>query len=467
MKIEIKNKAKLSAISAVGAMVFVAFGAENDVRSLAMQWGDAVHVGAEKHLTGCVTHVSAIRDGVFVVADVQTPTAGVVVFADGARPEEGDIVKVYGKIESYLARAAVRADAWQKIAEAEPFDAPVAKYHDFRSGRLHARRLAFVGVARSQARESGGTTLVGLRWGRSEAFLRLPPSIDAAQLIGKRLRVTGCVFDDFDEKDLRYKGSVVEVTSGNDIILLDPEPSSIVLYALVAALVVLVIILAVLWIRTRAERARLKIVTLERKRMAADLHDTVEQHLATAKVMLSAMQMIPALPQEAKDAAQRVAAVLVHAKIEVRDAVNDLRSDKSMTLHEALAEIGKGIEKSGAARVRMNIATLDGKIAPSRLHDLVSIVREAATNAIKHGKARNIAIVADRRVTGNGERGTESGFVLRVLNDGKKFDVASTLGQGTGHFGISGMKERATRSGFALDFVSDEKWCGVKITIKT
>ena len=454
MKIEIKNKAKLSAISAVGAMVFAAFGAENDVRSLAMQWGDAVQVGAEKHLTGCVTHVSAIRDGVFVVADVQTPTAGVVVFADGARPEEGDIVKVYGRIVPYLARAAVRADSWQKIAEAEPFDPPVAKYHDFRSGRLHARRLAFVGVARSQARESGGTTLVGLRWGRSEAFLRLPPSIDAAQLIGKRLRVTGCVFDDFDEKDLRYKGSVVEVTSGNDIILLDPEPSSIVLYALVAALVVLVIILAVLWIRTRAERARLKIVTLERKRMAADLHDTVEQHLATAKVMLSAMQMIPALPQEAKDATRRVAAVLVHAKIEVRDAVNDLRSDKSMTLHEALAEIGKGIEESGAARVRINIATLDGKIAPSRLHDFVSIVREATTNAVKHGKARNIAIVADKNV-------------LRVLNDGEKFDATSALGPETGHFGLSGMKERATRSGFAIDFVSDEKWCGVKITIKT
>ena len=454
MKIEIKNKAKLSAISAVGAMVFAAFGAENDVRSIAMQWGDAVRIGEEKHLTGCVTHVSAIRDGVFVVADVQTPTAGVVVFADGARPEEGDIVKVYGRIVPYLARAAVRADSWQKIAEAEPFDPPVAKYHDFRSGRLHARRLAFVGVARSQAHEPGGTTLLGLRWGKSGAFVRLPSSIDAARLIGKRLRVTGCVFNDFDEKDGRYAGSVVEVSSSEDVLLLDPEPSNIVLYAIVAALGALVIVLAVLCVRSARERARLRIVTLERKRMAADLHDTVEQHLATAKVMLSAMQMIPALPEEAKDATRRVAEVLVHAKIEVRDAVNDLRSDRSKTLREALAEIGTGIEKSGFARVRMNIATLDNEIPPSRRHDLVSIVREAATNAVKHGKARNIAIVADENV-------------LRVLNDGEKFDVASALGPETGHFGLSGMKERATRSGFALDFVSDEKWCGVKITIKT
>ena len=463
MKIEIKNKAKLSAISAVGAMVFAAFGAENDVRSLAMQWGDAVRVGEEKHLTGCVTHVSAIRDGVFVVADVQTPTAGVVVFADGARPEEGDIVKVYGRIVPYLARAAVRADSWQKIAEAEPFEAPVAKYHDFRSGRLHARRLAFVGVARSQAHEPGGTTLLGLRWGKSEAFVRLPSSINAARLIGKRLRVTGCVFDEFDEKDRHYKGSVVEVSSPDDILLLDPEPSNILLYALVAALGALVLVLVVLWVRAARERARLKIVTQERKRMASDLHDTVEQHLATAKVMLSAMQMIPELPHEAKDAAKRVAAVLVHAKIEVRDAVNDLRSDKSMTLHEAVAEIGKGIEESGAARVRMRLAALDVEISPSRRHDLVSIVREAATNAVKHGKAGNIAIVADAGGTRSCASGT--GWALRILNDGEKFDAARALGPETGHFGLSGMKERAARSGFALSFVSDGRWCGVEVKI--
>ena len=80
------------------------------------------------------------------------------------------------------------------------------------------------------------------------------------------------------------------------------------------------------------------------------------------------------------------------------------------------------------------------------------IVREAITNAVKHGKAKNIALVAD-------------GFVLRVLNDGEPFDAEVALGPETGHFGLAGMQERAFRSRFKLSFGQEGKWVSVRIEV--
>ena len=185
--------------------------------------------------------------------------------------------------------------------------------------------------------------------------------------------------------------------------------------------------------------------------MVMEMSDYISRETAVKRftfVVLDCLGMEPTILAE--DVVEAIRA-LPAADVVSKGAYDQAVWERDLAISQ-LAEIGKGIEGSGAARVRMNIAALDAEISPSRLHDLVSIVREAATNAVKHGKAKNIVIVAEKNV-------------LKILNDGEKFDAASALGPETGHFGLSGMKERAARSSFALSFVSEGRWCGVEVRL--
>ena len=107
--------------------------------------------------------------------------------------------------------------------------------------------------------------------------------------------------------------------------------------------------------------------------------------------------------------------------------------------------------------------------AGTKARDIVAIAREAITNAVKHGKAKNVAIVCDaepeRTVTQaspNPSRG-KARFVLRILNDGEPFDAGKALGPESGHFGLSNMRERAKRSGMAIEWCREGKWMCVKV----
>ena len=89
--------------------------------------------------------------------------------------------------------------------------------------------------------------------------------------------------------------------------------------------------------------------------------------------------------------------------------------------------------------------------------DIVAIVREALTNAAKHGHARNAAIASDPLPDG--------GFVLTVANDGEPFDRERAAGPAEGHYGLSGMEERAARIGGKLSFGRKDAWTTVRLEV--
>ena len=64
------------------------------------------------------------------------------------------------------------------------------------------------------------------------------------------------------------------------------------------------------------------------------------------------------------------------------------------------------------------LAGLPAELLQGRMQDMVFIVREAITNAIKHGKAKRIVLLAEP---------DDGGASLRILNDGEPFDVAAAL----------------------------------------
>lgn len=104
---------------------------------------------------------------------------------------------------------------------------------------------------------------------------------------------------------------------------------------------------------------------------------------------------------------------------------------------------------------------LPNHLAGAVFSDLIGIVQEATTNALKHGNAKNIVLVSDP-LAGSGERG----FLLRVFNDGKPFDAATALGPESGHFGLAGMRERAKRNGMKISWGIEGRWSSVRVEVK-
>lgn len=215
-----------------------------------------------------------------------------------------------------------------------------------------------------------------------------------------------------------------------------------------------------LFVRANRRRIKSEAILEERRRMAVDLHDTVEQHLAGIGMTLKSMRHIaPGLPPQLADALAETSGMLAQAKAEIRQTVWNLRSDElfDCTPTELMRRLAKRTQRETALRVRTHLRGLPASLPHGLLSNVVYIVQEAMTNAIKHADARNIAIVSDP---------CGGGFVLRVLNDGRPFDVDTALGAGTGHFGLSGMRERAARCGIGISWVREDGWTCVRLEVK-
>ena len=276
----------------------------------------------------------------------------------------------------------------------------------------------------------------------------LPDFVRHCETTHPLVKVTGVVELILDQSVLfggdRYVMGVKLHAAGVSDIQLDVDPvylmncgdrririAVIVAFAVVLLLLVLLIALAI-----RQARRRLRTTTLmtERKRMADDLHDTIEQHLVGAGMLLQLGKV-----REAGD-------ILVRAKREMRDIVWGLKNDDMMRLTPAqmIKEFAKDENRKGLYRVEAMLAGLPERLDASAMRDLSLIVREAVGNAVKHGKARKVAISGDPKPDG--------GWIIRIGNDGTPFDPATAPGAKEGHFGIEGMKARARRLHAAIRF---------------
>lgn len=412
-----------------------------------------------------VVHVSVLSENTCVVSNPEKPwEEGVVLKKPGSLSvDTGDVILVEGATVSDGRALGVRAEKVQRLRRAELPPAIGAKYADLRLGKLRARRISLGGeisdLLVEEDPEGRVHTHFRLAFEHSRASCRVPGRLPPRYERVGEVRVTGCVFDELNQDGVLVD-SIVELENQAGIeILSEVFWWRIGAVALAVVVAVLLAIVVVGFMDLRRRRIAEKAVALERQRMAADLHDTIEQHLAGVKILLTCALKPQGVPEETKKVLEQAAAMLIHAKGEVRSTIMNLRSaeyrDKSLSDH--LREMAEPLRRGGVS-VKVLLRGVPESMDAARLGDLLLIAREAVTNAVKHGKARTIAVVSDP-VPGGG------GFVLKVLNDGASFDPASALGPETGHFGLAGMRERALRSGFGLSFVREGKWTAVKMEV--
>ena len=274
-----------------------------------------------------------------------------------------------------------------------------------------------------------------------------------------KVSVTGVVELILDQgvlfgRDEYVMGVKLSVNSADDIAL-EPDLTylmnlrdmkvRIAVYATVALLSSGLLVFLVIIFRQRRRHFRTATLMAERKRMADDIHDTIEQHLVGAGMLIQLGRN-----KEARD-------VLVRAKAELRDIIWGLKNDDMMRLSpaEMLRQTAEVETRKGIFRVTTRIVGLPERMTAQEMRDLSLIVREAIGNAVKHGGAKKIAITCDPLASG--------GWNLRIANDGSPFDPSKAPGAAEGHFGLEGMRERAKRLGASVEISTDKLWTVVSV----
>lgn len=177
-----------------------------------------------------------------------------------------------------------------------------------------------------------------------------------------------------------------------------------------------------------------RIVAEERERIARDLHDSVIQQLFASALFLNSIAVNSPSPYCA-DATQRVAETLSQVITEIRECILHVRKTIPSSLEMELRDAVGFLAGAAAARFVVDVADdvrCDGEIRSN----LRSVVRESATNAVKHGHAENITISVIR-----------SGYhvIARITDDGVGMPEELVLSSG-----LSNLHGRAEQLGGSM-----------------
>ena len=199
--------------------------------------------------------------------------------------------------------------------------------------------------------------------------------------------------------------------------------------------------------RLHANATRLAVAD-ERDRIGRDLHDGIIQSLYAVSLSL---EDLPELMAEAPPEAERrvdQAIEALHLSIrDIRNFIYGLRPEAvdGGQVVAGIAALAQDVRDGGLVDV---VATLDPSADPGLSEDagleLLALVREALSNATRHGKPRRIDVLLGR---------TADGSVLEIADDGRGFDPNVPVG--VGHHGLMNMRVRAESIGGRLSIASE------------
>ena len=198
--------------------------------------------------------------------------------------------------------------------------------------------------------------------------------------------------------------------------------------------------------RKQVEATNAKFKTIERTRLATELHDSVVQNLTGAAMEIRAAQA--ALPGADADSAPHLDIALKtinSSRAELRNCIWDLRNQalEKNDVDEAVRITLQPHLAGTRLHVRFNVPRR--KIPDNEFHNILCIIRELVVNAVRHGRATAI------KVAGTLEGGR---LLFSVADDGRGFDPSARPGMEQGHFGLEGVMERVKALDGSADIAS-------------
>ena len=399
--------------------------------------------GASAAVSGTVTYAA---NGTFFL---QRESDGLKVHVNGKLPAVGDEIGIEGSPSLEGGHVVFIAKEWKRIGDGELPEALAVKSDDLVNGEgrtVNALRVTVKGRTIGATENGFAMNVDGVPV--NVMLSPLPDFLSDCDRTHPVVSVTGIAELMLDQSILLGRegyvmGVKIDVAAPEDVVL-KPDLAyfaarrermvTLVAWSFAGFLAFGALVFLVVIYRQRRGMFRTRTIMAERKRMADDIHDTIEQHLVGAGMLLKMNRL-----KEAQD-------VLVRAKREIRDIVWGLKNDDMMRLTPAdmLRNLAHEENTKGLYRVDTRLEGLPSALDAAAMRDLSLIVRETIGNAVKHGGAKKIAISSDPLENG--------GWLMRISNDGEPFDPDSAPGAAEGHFGLEGMKQRARRIGADIRF---------------
>lgn len=182
----------------------------------------------------------------------------------------------------------------------------------------------------------------------------------------------------------------------------------------------------------------------ERTRLAVELHDSIAQSLTGVSLAIRGHNL--PLAEMTLDSCRE----------DLRNCIWDLRN---LTLDDD--DINEAIRKTlrphiADARLVVRFNVPRNRLSDNTSHAILRILRELTTNAIRHGKAKNIRIAG-------GVEGHK--LLFSVKDDGCGFDPNAIPGMEQGHFGLQGIRDRIDTFEGEME-ISSVPGKGTKVTIR-
>lgn len=193
--------------------------------------------------------------------------------------------------------------------------------------------------------------------------------------------------------------------------------------------------------RLTRENMRISLIS-ERTMLANQIHDSLAQTLAYAKMRLSVLHEV--LQEGRIDDTQRylgdVEEAVDMAYSELRNLITQFRDRiDPRGLVPALTEMVKSFRQKANADVEFLNLTQDVMLLPEEEIQVFHIIQEALYNISKHARARHVIVTLDLE---DGE------YVVNVADDGVGLiDASASVGRS---FGLTIMRERADKLGGRL-----------------
>jgi signal transduction histidine kinase len=196
-----------------------------------------------------------------------------------------------------------------------------------------------------------------------------------------------------------------------------------------------------------AERLRVvKVAEEERHRLARDLHDGVAQTLANAALGIELVQRRAREDvSSAMSDLEQLRGRLLESQKGLRDILFSLRplALEDGGIGAAVRALADRIDGTNGSRVVARRVDAERRLAPEIEAAAFTVIREAANNAVKTGRAPSVSIDVYE----------DGGSIVALVEDnGKGFDVAATLANyaSRGSLGLLQMRESARLIGAQL-----------------
>ena len=414
--------------------------------------------GRVRAVVGGSSVLAETADGDWVEAELANPPL----------PAVGDDVELSGYPDSDTYNVNLTQAAWRPCDRLKLKDVAAtnvtAQYlltdgagHSKIKPGFHGRPVVLEGLVRSLPDDVGDRRLIHLQCGEHliPVDVHACANLPAGLVIGATVSVRGICLMNIDKWRAnamlpRIRGITLAVSSPADITILKrPSWWTPARFLVVIGILVLGMLFVLLWnfalrklanrrgyelMRMEIGRVKSSLKTMERTRLAIELHDSISQSLTGVNFEVNTASRLsetdlPGLRHHLDIASK----TLVSCRAELRNCLWDLRNDamEERLMTDAVMRTLKPHLGGAKLAVRFNVTR--SHFSDTQAHALLRIVRELTVNAIRHGHATEI------RVAGSLDAGVVK---VSVTDNGGGFDPANAPGCDDGHFGLQGIRER-------------------------